>query len=83
MPGSKYRPLHEFLKSLDEQERRMSFTEIERLIGQQLPPSARKHSPWWANYRSSSSRQSWAWLDAGWETCDLDFEAESVNFTRR
>ena len=82
MPESKYRPLYKFLNSLDERQRQMSFAEIERIIGASLPPSARKHNAWWGNYRSKW-RQSWAWLDAGWQTRHPDFGAESVQFVRR
>lgn len=82
MPESKYRPLYEFLNSLDERERQMSFAEIERIISAPLPPSARTYNAWWSNEIWGEFRQSRAWLDAGWETRHLDIGAESVQFIR-
>ena len=40
---SKYEPLEIFLKSLDFESIPMTFTEIELIIKDSLPPSARKH----------------------------------------
>ena len=59
----------------------MSFSEVERVLGFGLPRSARNYNAWWGNnlYRS---RHSWAWLEAGWETRDLDIDGESVWFVR-
>ena len=78
---SKYAPLYEFLGSLEGRERGMSFSEVERVLGFGLPRSARAHSAWWAN-DASRFRHSWAWLEAGWETRDLDIVGESVWFVR-
>ena len=78
---SKYAPLYRFLDSLNVRSRRMSFSEIERILGLPLPPSARAHREWWAN-DASPFRQSWAWLEAGWETRDLDMVGELVRFMR-
>jgi hypothetical protein len=30
---------------------KLSFDALEMIIGDQLPPSARKHRPWWGNER--------------------------------
>ena len=78
---SKYGPLYEFLGSLEGRERGMSFSEVERVLGFGLPRSARDHREWWAN-DASRSRHSWAWLEAGWETRDLDIVGELVWFVR-
>ena len=78
---SKYAPLYRFLDSLNVRRQGMSFSEIERILGLPLPRSARAHREWWAN-DASPFRQSWAWLEAGWETRDLDIGGESVWFVR-
>ena len=78
---SKYQPLYGFLDSLGGRELRMSFSEIERILDFELPRSARSYNAWWAN-DASSFRHSWAWLEAGWETRDLDIDGESVWFVR-
>lgn len=54
---------------------------VEEIIGEVLPPSARQHRAWWAN-DSTSSRQSEAWMSAGWAVDDIDFRAEVVSFKR-
>ena len=48
------------------------------MLGADLPASARKHSAW-ANGGHSQAR---AWLDAGFETCELDFSRRTVVFRR-
>ena len=78
---SKYGPLYEFLGSLEGRERGMSFSEVERILGFGLPRSARTYTAWWGN-NLHRSRHSWAWLEAGWETRDLDIAGESVWFVR-
>ena len=78
---SKYWPLYEFLGSLEGRERLMSFSEVERILGFGLPRSARTYNAWWGN-NLHRFRHSWAWLEAGWETRDLDIAGESVWFVR-
>lgn len=59
----------------------LTFEQIEKLIKDALPPSARQHRAWWAN-DSTSSRQAEAWMTAGWAVDDVDFNAEVVSFRR-
>ena len=47
----KYQRLYQYLSSLQAQEWRTSFSEVEAVIGFELPPSARLHRPWWGNQR--------------------------------
>jgi hypothetical protein len=56
---------------------RMSFSEVEALVGS-LPASARRHREWWANSRSHSAGR--AWLDAGYRVIAADIVAETVLF---
>lgn len=60
----------------------MSFAEIERIIGAPLPPSARKHRPWWSN-NPRNSVITHAWLDAGYRTESVDMAGEKLVFRRR
>ncbi len=63
-PGIKYYPLHEYLRSLAQDEPiSLTFDQIEAIIGAALPRSARVSRAWWAN---SATPQGQAWLDAGW-----------------
>ena len=79
----KYQRLYQYLGSLQAQEWRASFSEIEAVIGFELPPSARLHRPWWGNQRGGSGHShALAWSVAGWETAEVDMEAETLLFRR-
>ena len=80
----KYRRLYTHLCGLPTQEWRTSFREIESIIGFDLPASARLHRPWWANQSSGNGHsQAIAWSVAGWETAEVDMEAETLLLRRR
>ena len=80
----KYQRLYTHLLVHQAQEWRTSFSEIEAIIGFELPASARVHRPWWANQRSASSHtQALAWNIAGWETAEVDMDSETLTFRRR
>ena len=76
----KYRRLFEYLDARQEDERRAEFSEIKRILGFGLPPSARRHRAWWSNTDSHS--QARAWLAAGWRAGGVDMDAEIVAFRR-
>ena len=77
-----YDPLCERLSSLPVTTVRMSFRDIEEIIGRGLPPSSRKYPAWWGNNDQGGKRHSTAWLNAGWRTEDLALEMEEVSFVR-
>lgn len=79
--GSKYEPLYRHLRRREEDELRLSFAEIEALLGATLPPSARTQRGWWSN-RSQGAVQAAAWIAAGYHVEDLDLAAEQVTFHR-
>ena len=79
IPG-KYEPLYRHLTNLNGGEWQASFADIEAVIGCDLPDSARSHRSWWANDRSK--RNALAWLDAGWQTAEVNMDAESLWFRR-
>jgi hypothetical protein len=79
---SRYDPLRKYLAERTEPVIRLSFAEIERIIGGQLPASARRHRPWWANERSGSHVHASAWMGAGRRTANVDLNAGSVDFVR-
>ena len=84
MPSrGKYLKLHDHLCSLETQEWRTSFREIESIIGFVLPASARRHRPWWANQRKGAGHShALAWVTAGWETAEVDMVEETLVFRR-
>ena len=78
---SKYEPLKSYLEGCREPEVAFTFDDIERL-GVPLPPSARAHSPWWANETSGGHVQARSWMDAGWRTSRVDVSGEKLVFVR-
>lgn len=79
----KYQPLYQYLRGLQAQEWRTSFSEVEAVIGFGLPPSARLHRPWWGNQRGGNGHShALAWSVAGWETAEVDMEGETLLFRR-
>lgn len=79
----KYAPLYRHLNTLVEPEWRISFGDIEAILGFDLPASARLYRPWWANQRRGGGHShALAWQAAGWRTRDVDLEAETLVFER-
>ena len=79
----KYQPLYQYLSGLQAQDWRTSFSEVEAVIGFELPPSARLHRPWWGNQRGGNGHShALAWSVAGWETAEVDMEGETLLFRR-
>ena len=81
----KYAALYRYLETMPIQttEWRVSFTEMEGILGFLLPVSARLHRPWWANQKSSNGHShAWAWLAAGWKTSAVDLDRETLSFIR-
>lgn len=80
---SKYAPLVEHLRLLPSDEVRLSFNEVEQILGFALPKSALRHQAWWGNSRTRDSHN-WAylWLRAGWARTRLDLADCWVEFKR-
>ncbi|HLZ75353.1 DUF7662 domain-containing protein [Phenylobacterium sp.] len=78
---SKYDPLAHFLKTQKSAETPMSFLEIEKVLGFELPPSARQHPAWWSN-NVGTHVNARAWREAGWRTSRVDLGSERVTFVR-
>jgi CBS domain-containing protein len=82
-PGTgRYVPLASWLQDqpVDKDKQRVTFGQIEQIIGDQLPLSARQHRSWWAN-DSERHVQSQQWLDAGWRAY-VNMSKEEVTFAR-
>jgi len=78
-PDSKYQPLLEFLQESNQDEVILTFAEIEKLMNDTLPDSARKKRAWWSN-RSKGALQASAWMEAGYRVEEVDFEQQRVTF---
>jgi hypothetical protein len=77
----KYEPLTEFLQKQQASEVRMSFEQIERVIGDKLPPVAQRHRAWWSNSPSNNVMTK-AWLEAGFRSEQVDMSARKLVFRR-
>lgn len=78
---SKYARLGDHLRAQSAQEVPMSFADVERIVRHPLPPSARRHRPWWSN-NPRNSVVTKVWLEAGFKTEQVDLEGEHVVFRR-
>jgi len=80
---SKYAPLAAYLYSQSGKFKRLelTFAEIEGIIGDELPISARDHTAWWAN-DSVGHSHSIQWLNAGWRVSYKNLREEKVTFVR-
>lgn len=75
----KYDPLSDYLTSSAQENIGLTFTQIENIIGADLPDSARRHRQWWENGGHSQAR---AWLDTGYKVEAVDFVNERVVFVK-
>jgi hypothetical protein len=58
----------------------MTFRDIERVLGKELPRSAYEYRAWWAN--NPSSPQSAAWLEEGWRASAINMSEQRLIFER-
>lgn len=73
----KYYRLYTHLLHQDGREWSTTFNEVEKILGFQLPNSARIHKPWWSNQTSGRHSQALAWRLSA-----VDLEQESLTFKR-
>jgi hypothetical protein len=78
---NKYDGLSSYLARSNEPVVDMKFSEIESIINDDLPSSARKHRAWWSN-NPSNSVITHAWLDAGFQTEKVDMSEQRLRFRR-
>ncbi len=58
---------------------KLQFSEIEGIIGSDLPRSAHKNSDWWIN---SNALHIEAWQSIGWKIKEVNLKEKTVIFTR-
>lgn len=78
---SRYAPLAEWLHMQEQDKVALTFSQVESIIQDSLPPSARRHRNWWAN-DSVGHVQSKQWLEVGWRVSDVSLTEEIVAFSR-
>jgi hypothetical protein len=77
----KYEPLGTFLRGQRTQEVPLTFNEIEKITGVKLPPKAQHHRAWWSN-NASNNVMTKVWLEAGYESAQVDISARKLVFRR-
>jgi CBS domain-containing protein len=81
-PGdSRYAPLALYLEGVQQDQVQLTFQEIERILGDSLPPSARQWRSWWAN-DTTSHPHAQEWLTVGWRVARIAMTEERVTFAR-
>lgn len=78
---SKYALLGEYLQRQPGAEVPMSFAEIEKVTGADLPPKAQHHRAWWSNNPANNVLTK-VWLNAGFKTERVDMAARRLVFRR-
>lgn len=78
----KYDPLRRFLENVapDVSEITLSFAQIEQILDDTLPNSARRHQAWWANEQDGRHVQAASWLGTGWAVDTVDQERKWIRF---
>ncbi len=77
---SRYDPLASYLRSEVAPTIRMTFHDIDRIVGG-LPNAARKHRAWWSNSTGFTHARH-GWLAAGWRASDVNMDEERLVFLR-
>jgi hypothetical protein len=77
----KYEPLGQFLKKQKRNRISMTFAEIEKLIGKPLPASKRNRAFWSNN--TDNNVMTRAWVDAGFETSEVEPKTGKLVFSRK
>ena len=77
--SSKYEPLNSYLNSIKMKSILMTFTEIEIVLGFNLPASASKYPAWWDG--ASQHTQAYAWTTAGFKA-KPNLQEKKVEFVR-
>ncbi len=78
---SKYSALGDYLRRQRRDVVPMTFGEIEKITGSKLPASAHRHRPWWSN-NPDNSVMTKVWLDAGFESEQVDMPSRKLVFRR-
>ena len=77
----KYASLGQALSASGQDRITLTFFEIETLLGEPLPRSARNRRDWWANRKKAS--QAAAWMEAGYQVYGLNLAEQRVTFKKQ
>jgi hypothetical protein len=79
----RYTPLQDHLKASEQDSLFLTYEQIEKILGRQLPPTAygSHWRQWWANTATHS--QGRAWMDIDWRVREANLDARTVKFERQ
>ncbi|SRR5579871_2589284 len=77
----KYGPLGRFLRQQGSELVALKFEDIERILGSKLPDSSRQYRAWWSN-NPNNNVMTKVWLDAGFQTEQVDIEGRRLVFRK-
>lgn len=87
----KYDPLEQYLVNSNKEAIELTFKEVEKIVGDNLPASATKYAAWWANIGegTGSHPQAFAWHNAGYNASvnciekKVLFSKENIHIPKR
>ena len=74
---SKYDSLTAYLLTLEGKPWEATLSDVEKVLGFELPASAHSWYAWWSNPPRTQSR---AWLNAGYRVVNVDLDKKQVTF---
>ena len=81
---TKYLPLEEWFRkqSSTKKQIKLTFVQVEKILGAPLPASATKLKTWWTNVQPKIQSHRTSWLNNGWMVVEFDQKAKWVQFER-
>lgn len=79
--GQSFIGLTTYLEKCGKDEIKLSFSDVERILGFQLSDSACLHQAYWSN--SESHPIAFGWLNAGYLSQHVDMKGQTVEFVKR
>jgi hypothetical protein len=85
MMVASFSALERYLRDLpsDKEDAVIDFVQIERLLGEALPPSALQEGDFWGNQKQGTTVETIPWMDAGWMVDKVDLKNKKVYFVRQ
>jgi hypothetical protein len=81
---NKYLPLEAWFRKQPASAKKikLTFDQVEEILGNPLPASATKLTTWWTNVQPKIQSHRTAWLNNGWMVAEFDQKARWVKFVR-
>lgn len=81
---TKYLPLEAWFRKQPAKAKqiKLTFDQVEEILGAPLPASATKLATWWTNVQPKIQSHRTAWLNNGWVVSEFNQKAKWVRFVR-